>query len=324
MVRLFFNSLAPSLNLVQKWGDAYSNSTQPQLWTHLYTMSTSVDQASLMAEPVHSLHFTNHAIVSDMLFPGNLPSAEQNPLFYVGIYASIGLGSAFIVILSVLTQYTGALRASRILFKQLLVTVVHATMRWHDVTPAGRMLNRFSKDIETVDLSLASSLQAVNSSLANFFSSIIVVVVIFPFFVFPAFAIGYVYYRLALGYLNTGRDLRRMESTTRSPVFSGFAELLEGIVTVRAFSAERRFLENMFKKVDLTNQMWYDFWMMNRWLLLRFDFMGGLAVLTSTLFALSGLVGAGWAGICITSAMAFTSNVYWACRFWTQLELDLK
>ena len=197
-------------------------------------------------------------------------------------------------------------------------------MRWHDVTPAGRMLNRFSKDIETVDMSLASSLQAVNNSLANFVSSIIVVMAIFPFFSLPAFAIGYIYYRLALGYLNTGRDLRRMESTSRSPVFSGFAELLEGIVTVRAFSAERRFLYDMFKKVDLTNQMWYDFWMMNRWLLLRFDCMGAVAVLTATLFALSGLVGAGWAGICITSAMSFTINIYWACRFWTQLELDLK
>lgn len=288
-------------------------------------MSTSVEQASLANNPVHLHHLPNHfPVVGATSFPGNLPSAEQHPLFYVGVYASIGLCTTLVVIISVTTQYTGALRASRILFKKLLVAVVHATMRWHDVTPAGRMLNRFSKDIETVDLSLASSLQTVNSSLANFFSSIIVVIVIFPFFVFPAVIIGYVYYALAIGYLNTGRDLRRMESTTRSPVFSGFAELLEGIVTVRAFSAEPRFLEGMFKKVDLTTQMWYDFWMMNRWLLLRFDCMGAAAVLTATLFALSGLVGAGWAGICITSAMAFTTNIYWACRFWTQLELDLK
>ena len=70
--------------------------------------------------------------------------------------------------------------------------------------------------------------------------------------------------------------------------------------------------------------MWYTFWMTNRWLLLRFDSLGALAIFTTTLFALSGLVGAGWAALCITSAMAFTSNIYWACRFWTALELDLK
>ena len=132
-----------------------------------------------------------------------------------------------------------------------------------------------------------------------------------------------------------------MESNSRSPIFSGFGELLEGIVTVRAFSAEQRFLDALHTKVDLTtqvstqivpdcsyiltkNQMWYSFWMTNRWLLLNFDTLGALAVLITTLFALSGMVTAGTAGICITSAMAFTNSIYWACRFWTGLELDLK
>ena len=132
-----------------------------------------------------------------------------------------------------------------------------------------------------------------------------------------------------------------MESNSRSPIFSGFGELLEGIVTVRAFSAEKQFLDSLHTKVDLTtqvnmqialdssyiltrSQMWYSFWMTNRWLLLNFDTLGALAVLVTTLFALSGMVTAGTAGICITSAMAFTNSIYWACRFWTGLELDLK
>lgn len=70
--------------------------------------------------------------------------------------------------------------------------------------------------------------------------------------------------------------------------------------------------------------MWYNFWMTNRWLLLHFDALGAGAVLVTTLLALNGLVGGGMAGFVITSSMTFTSNIYWACRFWTQLELDLK
>ena len=128
------------------------------------------------------------------------------------------------------------------------------------------------QDIETVDSSLASSLQAVNSSLATFAASVITVTlvarylyhshpqpsissVIFPLFLVPASIIGFVYRMLAIGYLNTGRDLRRMESNSRSPIFSGFGELLEGIVTVRAFSAEQRFLDSLHAKVDLTTQV---------------------------------------------------------------------
>ena len=66
---------------------------------------------------------------------------------------------------------------------------------------------------------------------------------------------GFAYYELAVGYLNTGRDLRRMESNTRSPIFSDFGELLEGIVTVRAFSAEKRFLDNLHIKIDTTTKV---------------------------------------------------------------------
>ena len=79
--------------------------------------------------------------------------------------------------------------------------------------------------------------------------------VIFPLFIFPATVIGLIYRHLAIGYLNTGRDLRRMESNTRSPIFANFGELLEGIVTVRAFSAEERFLDDHNTKVDLTTKV---------------------------------------------------------------------
>lgn len=66
------------------------------------------------------------------------PRAQDHPFFYIGIYASISLGAALVNITGVITQYTGALRASRILFRKLLTAVVRATMRWHDVTPQGQ------------------------------------------------------------------------------------------------------------------------------------------------------------------------------------------
>ena len=62
--------------------------------------------------------------------------------------------------------------------------------------------------------------------------------------------------------------------------------------------------------------MWYYFWMTNRWLLLNFDALGGLAVLITTLFVLSGFVDAGIAALCMTLAKAFTQSIfYWACQY---------
>ncbi|KAI0092260.1 multidrug resistance-associated ABC transporter [Irpex rosettiformis] len=310
---------------IKIWGEAYTmpNST----FTGSYTFRNSMlpEHEIPLDSSYLSLHFTHTGakIPLAKTFAIQWPPAQEHPYFYIGIYAAITLAVAAFNVLSAVIQYTGALRASRTLFHQLLVGVVRATMRWHDVTPQGRMLNRFSKDVETVDSSLSGTLQTVNSSLANFAASVITVVVIFPLFVFPAVVIGFIYRQLAIGYLNTGRDLRRMESNTRSPIFANFGELLEGIVTVRAFSAEQRFLDNHNAKVDLTTKMWYSFWMTNRWLLLHFDALGAVGVWITTLFALSGYVDAGLAGVCITSAMSFTNSVYWACRFWTALELDL-
>ena len=69
------------------------------------------------------------------------PPAQEHPFFYIGIYAPISLGAVLVNVTGVITQYTGALRASRILFHRLLNAVVRATMRWHDTTPQGQCLD---------------------------------------------------------------------------------------------------------------------------------------------------------------------------------------
>ncbi|KAJ7794752.1 hypothetical protein B0H14DRAFT_3888596 [Mycena olivaceomarginata] len=255
---------------------------------------------------------------------GRLPSASENPMFYVGVYAALNILGVVFQLTSTALQYTGALRASRVLFKRILVTIVRATFRFHDTTPQGRIINRFSKDFATVDSSLASSLQDVNSSLAGFFASVLTVTVLFPPFLLPASIIGYLYRFLAIGYLNTGRDLRRMESNTRSPIFSDFGELLTGIVTVRAFSAEKSFMDGLHSRVDAMTKYWYFTWMTNRWLQFNFQLLTGISVLITALFSITFLHNdAGLAGLAITSALTLSENLYWTCRFWTDLELDL-
>ncbi|KAJ7208590.1 hypothetical protein GGX14DRAFT_551298 [Mycena pura] len=305
---------------IKTWGSAYEHNATVY---HSYQSFSSLNPEYPIDGAFNFAQIEPHLQTSS-LFHVQWPSAIEHPLFYVGIYAAIGLTSAFVSLCAVAAQYTGALRASRLLFKQLLVSVVRATFRFHDTTPLGRMLNRFGLDMDKIDSDLAGSLQTVNSSLAGFFASVITITVVFPAFLFPAIVLGYIYYRLALGYLNTGRDLRRMESNSRSPIYSDFGELLEGIVTVRAFSAENRFLDNLHTRIDTATKMWYTFWMTNRWLLLNFDCLGGLAVFITALFSITFLNNdAGLAGLAMTSALNFTNAVYWACRNWTGLEVDL-
>ncbi|KAJ7655558.1 hypothetical protein DFH06DRAFT_1200413 [Mycena polygramma] len=295
----------------KKWGEAYKEKQNASDLYGTYRSFAVPESEIPMSGQFSSFStFELHPSTTGFLPHIDFPSAVERPLFYVGVYAAIGLITALVSVSSSLAQLTGALWASRTLFKCVC-----------------RMLNRFGKDIETIDSSLASSLQQVNSSLAGFIAALVTVTVVFPAFLIPASVIGYFYYIFAVGYLNTGRDLRRMESNSRSPIFSDFGELLNGIVTVRAFSAEKRFLDNLFTRIDLTTKMWYTFWMTNRWLLLNFDFLGMFtlhAVFFTAMFSIHFLVdNAGLAGLAITSALNFATSVYWACRFWTGLELNL-
>ncbi|KAJ6610659.1 hypothetical protein B0H10DRAFT_1953686 [Mycena sp. CBHHK59/15] len=282
---------------VQTWGQAYSDHNTTFMH-YSYTSFATLDPEY----PTESFSFAQveSRSRSTGLFNITWPSAQEHPLFYVGVYAGIGLAP----------------------HSQLLVSVVRATFRVHDTTPLGRMLNRFGLDMDKIDSDLAGSLQTVNSSLAGFFASVITTRTripftariilshlpraVFPGFLFPAIILGFIYYSLALGYLNTGRDLRRMESNSRSPIYSDFGELLEGIVTVRgmysrhiyppiflntvtAFSAENRFLDNLHKRINTATKMWMTTAGFSSTLTAWFAKLlaGGLAVFITALFSIT-------------------------------------
>lgn len=109
-------------------------------------MGESVRQLSVLPDIIFpsSARDTGAVVVQqpdEMTAAYNWPSPYEHPLFFVGVYTAIGFGTAFIQILSSGIQLTGALRASRVLFRKLLRTVVFATVRFHDTTPAGQMFS---------------------------------------------------------------------------------------------------------------------------------------------------------------------------------------
>ncbi|TFK44030.1 multidrug resistance-associated ABC transporter [Crucibulum laeve] len=296
---------------IKVWGEAY---TQNLSYHNLLNPLLVMEQAAS-----RYLSQSNTA-----LFGIRFPSTEEDPLFYAWVFAVIGLVNVFVCVVDVAGQFVAGFRASRVLFRNLLGTIMRGSFRFHDTTPQGRILNRFGSDFDTIDSSIAWSIQTMNNVITNLLAAVITVAVVFPSYLIPAACIGYIYRELAISYLHTGRDLRRMAANTRSPIFSDFTELLEGIVTVRAFCAERRFLAGLHRKLDTTSKMSYMFWMTNRWLILYYDILGALALLVTMLFSISKLSnGAGLAGLCITSTMMLTGAVDWTCQLWAMLEVDL-
>jgi ABC-type multidrug transport system fused ATPase/permease subunit len=84
----------------------------------------------------------------------------------------------------------------------------------------------------------------------NFLISSIVIIWVVPIFAPVAAILALFYIRIALPYIRTSRDLRRLESISLSPAFAGFDELLNGLPHIRAFAMEERYQESFYNKVD--------------------------------------------------------------------------
>jgi hypothetical protein len=123
---------------MQTWGDSYTGNVS-SLALHTFKSFGASEHHSVdgLVSPHLFPHQSQVLFSSQSLTALKWPDANKHPLFYVGVYSAIGMTAGIASIASYNAQYAGALRASRRLFKELLVVVVHATMRWHDTTPQG-------------------------------------------------------------------------------------------------------------------------------------------------------------------------------------------
>lgn len=209
--------------LLAKWGEAYQQ-----------------DYLSTFVKKVYSLR----------LPWDGLPSPNEDVKPWLFLYLDVSLLGAFSVLLYIALGYYASLQASRSLFRSLLRRLTRAPARFFDVTPIGRILNRFTTDINVIDSALQNSARNCLSGVLNFVASFCVILVVLPSFAPFALFIAWLYIRLAPSFVRASRDLRRLESISLSPAFAGFDELLRGIAHVRAFGMEQRYQDRFYAKVD--------------------------------------------------------------------------
>ncbi|KAJ7170194.1 pleiotropic drug resistance ABC transporter [Mycena filopes] len=252
----------------------------------------------------------------------DLPSPNVDVKPWLMIYLQISLLGAFTVLFYIALGYYASLQASRSLFLSLLRRLTRAPARFFDVTPIGRILNRFTTDINTIDGALQGSARACLSGVLNFVASFSVILVVVPTFAPFALFIAWLYIRLAPQFVRASRDLRRLESISLSPAFAGFDELLRGIAHVRAFGMEQRYQNRFYARVDRFQSFDHVYWLVSGWLRWRYDCLGSVVVFATTIFALWMGVTNGAAAIVIVQAGIFAEASRQLVRVAAQLELD--
>ncbi|KAI0091009.1 pleiotropic drug resistance ABC transporter [Irpex rosettiformis] len=255
-------------------------------------------------------------------FWNNLPPPDENVTPWLLIYFYLSMAGAFSVLTYISIGYYASLQASRSLFNRMLSRLTAAPTRFFDVTPIGRILNRWTSDMNIVDGSLQNSFRAAFSGVLNFLAAFIVIVVVVPSFAPVALFIAWLYIRLAPPYIQASRDLRRLESISLSPAFAGFDELLHGLVHVRAFAMEWRYQDGFYTKVDKFQSYDHAYWLVANWLRWRYDCLGSIVVFLTTIFALWSGIGDGLAALVIIQSESFAEASRQLVKVLAQLELD--
>ncbi|KAJ2163175.1 Transporter of the ATP-binding cassette (ABC) [Coemansia sp. RSA 552] len=245
--------------------------------------------------------------------------------YFIGVYVAIALACVVIILGRSLVQFWCSLKASKALHEQLLHTVLRAPVRFFDTTPVGRLINRFSKDMETIDQNLSSSLAIFVTELTASLAILVVISVITPTFTLGAIAIAAIYWVIGTLYLSTSREIKRFESVTKSPIYTQFGETLNGVSTIRAYGQETRFKKTNYAKVDDNLRPFIAMWSCNRWLSIRVDLAGALVSFMAGLLALAatGRMDAGLAGLSLSYALNFTEHILWVVRFYSVNEMNL-
>lgn len=247
---------------------------------------------------------------------------------YLAIYLALGILSAFSTLIQTVVLWVYCtIHGSRYLHATMANAVFRAPMRFFETTPIGRILNRFSNDIFKVDELLGRTFSQFVTNVIKVSFTIIVICFTtwqFTLFIIPL-GILYIYYQQY--YLRTSRELRRLDSTTRSPIYAHFQESLGGLSTIRGYNQQRRFIHINQSRMDNNMSAYYPSVNANRWLAYRLEFIGTIIIFGAASLSIirlkSGKLTPGMIGLSLSYALQITQSLNWIVRMTVEVETNI-
>lgn len=289
---------------------------------------TNNSRAAAFSSP-HLLLFSPGGLMSSMPPAQFLLSndSSQDVRFYLMVYGCLGAANTVFTALRAFLFAYGVICAASTIHNRLLDRVLKATVTFFDTTPVGRMLNRFSSDLYSIDDSLPFIL---NILLANGFGLLGMLVVMgfgLPWMLPPLLPLALLYYRTQAFYRHTSRELKRLCSLTLSPVYSHFSETLTGLGTIRASGSSTRFEEENARRLEQNQRCLFLSNAARQWLDIRLQLIGvavvtGLGVIAVVQHQFSS-VDPGLVGLSLSYSLSITTLLSGLIFSFTQTEMQL-
>jgi len=280
---------------MKEWGEAYEESAAK------FISSFYAQLAMLSTNPLRRLF-------------DHLPNPNDDPLIWV--YGVLALDMAFAVmywitnLLTTLVEY----RAGKQLFRRMMYALSETTFRFYDVTPVGRMMNRMTSDLATIDGGIAYNLFGFIWQTIGWSSTVLIVALITPLYTLTVVIVTVLFVYSFRLYIKPCQSLRRLETISLSPLMSDFGALLDGLTTVRAFAVQEQFQSGIIGTVDEFQRMDHFYWSMQAWIYFRF---GAVTVLSNLAFRIISIytgLSPGLTGFALNAANRFVIITQGLCH----------
>ncbi len=269
-------------------------------------------------------HMTNVSTSGQSSEVGWLNQLAGVPLHGIYVYGILGLVVLAGTLCADLFWMNRGLSAGRSLHDSMLNSVLRAKVRFFDSTPVGRVLQRFSRDMESVDFQLQWCFEHSIKCFAQVLMTLVLIVAALPAVLFPIVPILFVYYRIQKLYRASAREVKRLDSTSRSPRYAHFKETLSGLVVIRAFKRSDWFLNEFYNRLHRNQRMFYGHYMINRWFSVRIPVIGSFVAVVTTLMIVYAVrlehISAGLAGLLTVYSLSFWGVLNWGVRIWSDVE----
>ncbi|MFZ9521699.1 MAG: ABC transporter transmembrane domain-containing protein, partial [Silvanigrellaceae bacterium] len=245
--------------------------------------------------------------------------------FFLSGLAILGLAAAGMTFLRTRMTARGGVMAAQSLHERLLSGVLRAPMEFFERTPSGRILNRFGKDTEAIDQHIPNIVMEALGCIFTIGATVIVVGIATPIALIGLLPLALVYFKIQNDFRVTSREVKRLESISRSPVYAHFSESLAGASVIRAFERGEIFTRESIRRFEGNQRAFYTMISLNRWLGTRLEFIGSMLVgcTAASALLLHGSMTTAFAGVALTYALLVTGALNWAVRMVSELESSM-
>ena len=206
--------------------------------------------------------------------------------------------------------------ASKNMLYRAFQRVLRAPISFFDTTPLGRIMNRFSKDIDVMDNNLTESLRSAATTVSMLISIIILTIAYYYYFAVALVPLCIFYFVSAAYYRSSALEIKRHESVFRSAVYSQFNEAIVGTSTIRAYGMQKTFSKTITDAIDNMDSAYYLTFANQRWLGVRLDIIGVVFLLVTGMLVVTNQfsVSPSISGLVLSYLVSITQTLLLAVR----------